>query len=283
VNDMRTMILLVLAAMASAARAEGVKFDARTAKGGDWSDAATWENGRAPKAGDFVQVRPGHAVVYDIESKGAFRMVHVGGTLSFSRAKSTLMEVGLLKVQAGEAAAEDGFVCAIHDEAAKVEHKSPTVPSPWVEKTGRSSAALELGTAEQPMPAGVKAVIRLVYFEGTDKDNLPAIIDCGGRMDFHGAPMSRTWVKLARPVNKGDAQVVLAEAVSGWRVGDRVILTAGKPLEYVAEEGGGKRKYAVSQTEERIVAAIAGANVTLDKPVEYEHAASEEGRSEDAN
>lgn len=280
---MRLLTILVLLGAVSFARAEGVKFDARTAKGGAWSDAGTWENGRAPKAGDFVQVRPGHAVVYDIESKGAFRMVHVGGTLSFSREKSTLMEVGLLKVQAGEAAAEDGFVCAIHEEAAKVEHKSPTVPSPWVEKTGRSSAALEVGTAERPMPAGTKAVIRLVYFEGTDKDNLPAIVDCGGRMDFHGAPMSRTWVKLAKPVKKGDAQVVLEEAVSGWRVGDRVILTAGKPLEYVPEEGGGRRKYAVSQTEERIIAAIAGANVTLDKPVEYEHAASEEGRCEVAN
>jgi hypothetical protein len=40
--------------------AEPVTFNARTAQSGPWSDAETWEGGRPPQAGDFVQVRSGH-------------------------------------------------------------------------------------------------------------------------------------------------------------------------------------------------------------------------------
>ena len=45
-------------------------------------------------------------------------------------------------------------------------------------------------------------------------------------MDFHGAPMSRTWMKLGATASKGARQVSLADPVTGWRVGDRVIVTA---------------------------------------------------------
>src|SRR5262249_22960626 len=48
---------------------------------------------------------------------------------------------------------------------------------------------------------------------------------CGGRMGFHGSPMSRTWGKLAVTANKADGAVTLAETGQGWRAGDRVIIT----------------------------------------------------------
>jgi hypothetical protein len=41
----------------------------RTAKSGPWSKAGTWEGGKAPAAGARVQIRTGHAVVYDVSSK----------------------------------------------------------------------------------------------------------------------------------------------------------------------------------------------------------------------
>ena len=100
----------VVLGLSSFAFADGVTFTTRTAKSGNWSDAATWENGKAPKVGDIVQVRTGHKVIYDVNSDVALRMVHVAGTLSFSREKSTRLDVGLLKVQAGEVCGEDGFV-----------------------------------------------------------------------------------------------------------------------------------------------------------------------------
>ena len=42
-----------------------------------------------------------------------------------------------------------------------------------------------------------------------DKESCPAIVCCGGRMDFHGAPLSRTWVKLGATAKKGDTTVTL--------------------------------------------------------------------------
>src|SRR3954468_18687667 len=86
--------------------AEPVTFDVRSAKSGAWSDPATWE-GHAPKAGERVLVRAGHVVVYDVENHDALRMVHVSGTLTFSREKNTLLEVGLLRVAPGETCSED--------------------------------------------------------------------------------------------------------------------------------------------------------------------------------
>src|SRR5687767_5465097 len=63
--------------LSQALAVEPVRFDARTATSGNWSDPKTWESGRAPRAGDFVQVRSNHFVVYDVQSDAALRMVHV--------------------------------------------------------------------------------------------------------------------------------------------------------------------------------------------------------------
>ena len=46
-------------------------------------------------------------------------------------------------------------------------------------------------------------MIRLAYVDGMDRETCPAIVCCGGRMDFHGAPMSRTWVKLGATAAEG--------------------------------------------------------------------------------
>src|SRR6185295_3568430 len=80
---------------------------------GKWSDAQTWVGSRQPQTGDFVQVRAGHAVTYDVHSNVALRMLHVAGTLTFSRDVSTLLDVGLIKIEPGETTTEDGFNC--HD------------------------------------------------------------------------------------------------------------------------------------------------------------------------
>lgn len=126
--------------------------------------------------GDFVQVRSGHVVTYDVESAAALRMLHVAGKLTFSREVATLLDVGLIKVEPGETTTEDGFDC--HDAA----------PAP---AAGTVMPVLEIGTFAAPIPAGVKATSRLRHFKGTNPETLPAIIACGGRWDAHGAPMER--------------------------------------------------------------------------------------------
>ena len=90
----------------------------------------------------------------------------------------------------------------------------------------RPRAALEIGTPDQPIAAGHTALIRLTAVPGLDPEDCPAIVCCGGRWDVHGSPLAHSWVKLGAPAEKGTMQVTLADPVAGWRVGDRVIVTA---------------------------------------------------------
>jgi RNA polymerase sigma factor (sigma-70 family) len=234
----------------------------RSLQSGAWSAPSTWEGGKVPGTGSRVLVREGHRVVYDVKSEQAIRAINVAGILSFAPDKDTRLDVGLIKIQAGDEFSEEGFDCDAHAGAG-----DPTKPR----------AALEVGTPDRPIDAKHTALIRLVHAEGLNKDSCPAIVCCAGKMDFHGAPLSRAWVKLGATAKSADSTVTLAEAVTGWRVGDRVIVTA--TMRY--DDGGGKARGPF--TEERFIQAIEGAKLTLDKPLEFDHSGTGEYRGEVAN
>src|SRR5947209_4763500 len=78
----------------------------RSVQSGAWSEAATWSAGRVPPAGASVQIRTGHTVLYDRDSAEAVRAIFVAGTLRFARDRDTRLEVGLLKIQAGDDTSE---------------------------------------------------------------------------------------------------------------------------------------------------------------------------------
>src|SRR6185369_16636309 len=101
-------------------------------------------------------------------------------------------------------------------------------------------------------------------------------------MDFHGAPLSRTWAKLGGPAKSGDREITLTEPVTGWRVGDQVIVTA------TVRQSKQKKTFKPhtsddTQTEERQIAAIAGDKLTLDRPLAFDHAAEGNYRADVAN
>lgn len=230
----------------------------RTARSGPWSAAATWEGGKVPGPGARVLIRPGHRVVYDVNSETPIRALNVGGTLSFATDRDTRLDVGLLAIRPGEQFSEEGFDCDAHAE-------TPT--------DAAARPALEVGMPNQPVPASHTARIRLVYLPGMNKESCPAIVCCGGRMDLHGAPLSRTWVRLGATATTGATEITLGEAVTGWRVGDRVILTATQ------------RAYRARQsfTEERRIKAIDGTKITLDAPLQHDHLGTGDYRGEIAN
>ena len=133
---MVVLVVISFAITAVTACSANVAFDARSSGSGHWSDSATWADGRAPKPGDRVQVRSGHTVVYDAASDDPIRMIHVAGVLTFSRDKSTRLAVGLIKVQRGDHADEEGFDCTAHGEsrstAATTTTASSTALSPTI-------------------------------------------------------------------------------------------------------------------------------------------------------
>jgi hypothetical protein len=239
----------------------------RSARSGPWSDPATWEGGKVPAAGARVQVREGHRVVYDIQSDKAIRFLHVAGTLTFSPDRDTRLDVGLIKIQAGDDASENGFDCDAH-----VPNPDPSKPRP----------ALEVGTPDRAIDARHTALIRLVYFEGMDKGSCPAIVCCAGRMDFHGAPMEHTWTRLGATAKAGNTQVTLIDPVPGWKAGDHIILTATtrqiKTLKTFKPSVKDN-----TQTEERTIQAVDGKSLTLDKALSFEHRGEGDYRGDVAN
>jgi len=249
-----------------------VQFDLRSVRDGNWSDAKTWNQSRVPAAGDRVLVSRGTRVTYDIESKDVVRFIQVVGTLVFARDRNTELNVGILKVQNSDDCTETGFACDMSNATADGQSKGATPDA---------MPALEVGTLTDPLPAQFTARIRLHYIEGLDPKDGPALVCCAARMDLHGAPMSRTWVKLGADAESGAKTVTLSELVDGWRAGDEVIVTPSKvhqrhrsnPKEYQNEMG----------TEERRIVRIDGTMIELDKPLAEEHSGSGEFRCEIAN
>lgn len=239
----------------------------RSAQNGRWCEATTWEGGKVPSTGARVLIRTAHTIVYDANSDQPIRSVRIAGSLSFDPDRDTRLDVGLVDVQAGEDCAETGFDCDAHIG-------EPAGDAP--------RATLLVGTQERPIQPGHKATIRLVYIDGMDKNSAPAIVSCGGRMEFHGAPLSRTWLKLEKPAKSGDRDLTLAEPVAGWNPGDRVIVTAttrqNKKLKTFRDSVRDS-----AQTEERIVTAIDGVTLTLDQPLAFDHAATADYAGEVAN
>ena len=95
-----------------------------TAKSGPWSAPGTWVGNAVPGAGSRVVVRAGHAVVYDVKSDAVVRGITVSGSLTFATDKDTVLNVGLVTIQAGDRYVEDGFDC---DHAPPADPSKPTV------------------------------------------------------------------------------------------------------------------------------------------------------------
>jgi hypothetical protein len=274
----------------AAARAEPVVV--RSVRSGPWSAGATWDVERMPKSGEIVKIMAGHDVEYDVESEAVIRSVHVAGRLNFSRDRDTRLDVGLIRIEAGDGVDETGFDC-IHEPKRSARHlPAPSrAPRSFVDESG---PALLVGTPNKPIPADHRAVIRLHVVEGLDPRSFPAIVCCGGRMDFHGAPTT-PWIKLPfQSIRRGEPKVVLPDPLLGWKVGDQ-ILFPGTTRQFAytgtrtlpGDNGVSERP----TSEVRTIKAMKhwpGADGTLqivefDEPFEFNHDVKGEYRGEAAN
>lgn len=242
-------------------------FTLRSVKSGLWSSPDTWDAKRVPKDDDRVLIGRKTRVLFDTDSPVAIRYLQVAGILSFARDRSTTLNVGVITIQATEEYAETSFDC--HAKVEETKHES--APG--------AQAALEVGTFEDPISHPHTARIRLHMLAGMDKKDGPAIVCCDGRMDFHGAVMNRTWLDLGKNAWPGDNSLVLSEAVTGWRVGDEVLLTGAK-RSYASERRNNPN---ASSSETRRISRIDGLTMHLDRPLAQEHLGEGEFRCEVAN
>jgi len=238
----------------------------RSIADGNWSDSKVWDPQRTPSAADRVLITSKTAIVYDVSSDDVIHSIRVAGTLSFSKDRDTVLNVGDIRVQPGMAKDAGSGVDDVEKNGESHGRGKHAKPMPGMK------AALELGTSAEPVPESHTAKIRLHFIEGNDETESPAIV-CrpGGRFDVHGAPMDRTWVKLGASLKAGDETVTLSAEVSGWRIGDSVIVTAGP------------RDEEDLRTEEREIKAIEGKTITLNSPLKAAHQGEGEFRGEIAN
>lgn len=263
-----------LSSAAEHVHGQDVLFSVRSVKNGRWSEASTWQPNRVPATNDRVLISPGTIVEYDVASPQVVRLIQVVGTLAFARDRDTELNVALLKVQNSEQCSESGFACDFHH---RTKGGEPT------DAPQGGMPALLIGTLDKPIPAEHAARIRLHYLDGMNKDDAPAIACCSARMEIHGAPLKRTWVKLAADAKPKQNTVVVAEAVSDWRVGDEVILTASERGAAFGSYRVGAKQANEAQTETRRITAIDGLSLTLDKPLAFTHFGGGEFCSEVAN
>ena len=97
-------------------------------------------------------------------------------------------------------------------------------------------------------------------------------------MDFHGAELERTWVKLGATAAKGSTTVVLADR---FRAGGR------RPRDHHRDattacrrRRGHPQRSPPPETEERIIRAIDGPRLTIDSPLACAHTATDVYRGE---
>ncbi|WP_165250117.1 G8 domain-containing protein [Paludisphaera soli] len=269
----RLALALTLAAWNPSTRADEPPL-VRSARSGSWSAKETWDAGRIPKAGDRVVIAAGHRVDYDVVSEEVIRLVQIAGTLEFARDRDTRLDAGLIVVTGSEEPSEDGFDC-----------HAPMAPMKDQPESARP--ALLVGRPGSPIAAGFSALIRLHEVEGMDRDSCPAIVCCGGRMEFHGQPMRRTWLKIRQTADAGASAVYVDEWAGGWKQGDHVIVTSTKRQR--DGRGVGGDFLAGAQTEERRITGLSakdftgGYPVKLDRPLAFSHFAEGNFRAEVAN
>ncbi len=236
-----------------------------TVKSGKWSDPNIWDAGRVPGEGDNVVVETGHTVVYNVASSENIRLVHVRGRLTFSREINTRLDVGMLIVSGAETVDVNGN-CSNH--AGGHQH-------------GQTRPVLEVGTPLRPIPADVTAKINLIHFSDIDQNCSPGIISYGGRMDFHGAPMQHTWLKLENAANKGAKSLTVTDNVA-WQPGDRIIVT-GTVKNSSFKGDGDSYQNGDAETEENVVTSVSGKTIQLQNALKYDHMVDGEFRADVAN
>lgn len=168
----------------------------RSVRSGAWSSPTTWDLGRSPAGSDVVAISGGTAVGYDTLT-GQARVIGIesGGALRFPTNADARLKVGTLIVEPG--------------------------------------GELEVGTPAAPVNAGVAAEIVIADQPidlASDPDQFGTGLLAQGKVTLHGAVKSPTFVRLGREPLAGDTTLLLSQAVTGWRAGDRLFLPDSRHL-----------------------------------------------------
>ena len=185
-----------------------------------------------------MHVDPGHVVTIDNTAAVAYTIA-VHGTLRFSRTANSRLTVTKLMVMG--------------------DHGMPSMST---------VGYLDVGTTASPIPAGVTAEI-IIRNSATgsgvaDPEQFGTGLINIGKVTMHGATKTPTFLRVAAEPLAGHTTLTLESPVTGWQVGDRLVLPDTRHIQFDEVTGGGWIN-AVNQWEERTVSAISpdGRTITL--------------------
>ena len=226
------VVVLFLAGVASAQTlphnipdfsVDATRTTVRSVATGNWSSGATWTGGTVPTANQVVHVDPGHVVTVDNTSAVGYTIA-VHGTLRFSRSANSRLTVTTLMVMG--------------------DHGMPSMST---------VGYLDVGTTASPIPAGVTAEI-IIRNSATgsgvaDPEQFGTGLINMGKVTMHGAQKAPTWLRVGAEPLAGHTTLTLESPVTGWQVGDRVVLPDTRHILWKKPAAAGQR---VNQWEERM-------------------------------
>ena len=151
-------------------------------RSGNWSTAAVWSLGRAPRAGDRVSIPAGVDLTYSAVSNAAIDAIEVAGSLRFARNGNTRLTFSVLTVLPG--------------------------------------GKLEIGTAAAPIVATYKAELIVADKPlnlAIDPRQFGNALLVFGQVTMHGVALNQTWTRLTAEVRAGNTSV-LVENASSWKL-----------------------------------------------------------------
>ena len=203
---------------------ELVRYDQVThaaVRDGDWSDPQTWSTGTLPGSTSRVLIPTGVDVTISAKLAGPVDTIRVDGTLRFATDRNTRLQADTIVV--------DG------------------------------SGTLEIGTASDPVQAGVTARVTFTNTGEIDRVRDPLALGRGlishGTVEIYGQQKTGHHVLAVEPL-AGNTQLVLAEDPVGWQVDDKIVIAGTRAL--------------AGEDEERTIRAIVG-NVIVVDPLDYDH------------
>ena len=159
------------------------------ANSGNWSDAATWQNGSIPNSLAKVLIPSGKTLTVDGEIATRIKIIRNDGKLRFSTSANTALNVEtIVQGMMGE---------------------------------------LEIGTSADPIPPDITCKITIID-EGDITDYASPQFEKGlvlmGKMVAYGADKT-DWSRVAVNPARGATSISLPSPPSGWQIGDRIVIT----------------------------------------------------------
>ncbi|MDP5087024.1 MAG: Ig-like domain-containing protein [Yoonia sp.] len=205
---------------------------------GDWNDPSTWHNGQVPGEGASVLIPDGIMVNYGHVSDVSLFTVRVDGMLSFATDVDSRIEFDTLLVS--------------------------------------SEGHLRIGTEANPVQPGVNVDLVIADNGNIDTSWDPMLLSRGvvshGEVEIFGAEKTAYLSAGADPM-AGDTMITVDSIPEGWQVGDKLVITGTQLEGWYWDQSAGAMVHHESQDEEVYITGIVGEWITIDRPLQYDHAA----------